>query len=149
MSMHERTGQRDLTYSRWHRSVSTARFLGALRAAALTAIDVDWCEVCCYCNEPLALIETQESRRGPKKAHITTKLGERAEIPVFSVAYVVSEDRTDITEFSVRQLWPITEVTPTALDPPSYAGWLESLRLPHYAQRSLNGQRCGPSSNAA
>ena len=140
MSMRERTGVRDLLYSQWHRADRTRRFLGPVRAVKLTAIDIDWCETCCWCSEPLALVETQESRH-TKSAVITTALGRRAGLPVFSVGYTANADRTDITEFSVREIWP-NQGLETVLTPLDYALWLEGLRTAHFAGRAQGGGLC-------
>jgi len=123
MSHAERSGKRDLTYSGWHRPASIRRYLGFRVASLLTVIDIDWCEACGYCGEPMALIETQEGNRPPKSAPIMRRLAERAGLPAFSVSYVV-EDAL-IVAFRVRDLNGGDE---QRLAPQEYADWLVSLR---------------------
>ena len=57
MSLKERYGKRDLTYSSWHRPESISRFLEKRYAYNLDFIDLDAIEYCHFCKEPLALIE--------------------------------------------------------------------------------------------
>jgi len=81
----ELTGTRDLTFSRWHRSLPRD----------CTWIDIDSCHYCHYCRSPLALFElvrsadedslTESCRR--KTASITECIGLRLKIPVFKIAY--------------------------------------------------------------
>lgn len=130
MSQNERTGVRDLLYSRWHRSASISRFIGLKVAAIIKTVDIDWCEACHWCDEPVALIETQRSQRGPKRASVTQKLAERAKMPAYSVAYEPSADGADISGFTVRQIAPY-EGDVRRMLPPDYAFWLVSLRNDH------------------
>jgi hypothetical protein len=139
VSQAERTGVRDLTYSRWHRADSIRRYLPPTTAAKLTAIDVDWCEACCFCFTPLALIETQVSTAPPKKAAITRALALMAGIGAFSVSIVRAPDGDDIAMFRFQSLTeddaPIRD-----MQPPVYALFLWSLRDQH---------RCRGTENAA
>jgi hypothetical protein len=141
MSYHERTGIRDLLYSRWHRPDSIRRFLGLARAVKLHAIDVDWCEACCYCSRPLALVETQEAGRS-KSAKVTTYLGQMAGLPVYTIGYTANTERTDLLCFAVRQLLP-QQTVEEILTPCEMAEWLEALRIPHFALRARSGS-CPP-----
>lgn len=130
MSMHERTGTRDLLYSGWHRPRSIERFLGPRVATLVKVIDIDWCEACHWCDEPIALIETQQSSRAPKSARITVKLAQRADLAAYSVSYEPNGAGDDIDMFRVRQLHPETgEVVD--LKPKTYARWLWALRRTH------------------
>ena len=131
MSQRERTGSRDLTYSRWHRMENIKRFLPLRIAACLKVIDIDWCEACQHCSEPLALIETQAGDRPPKPARISANLAQRAQIEAYSVSYVVEGD--DIAWFRVHRLWPV-ELTERRLSPDEYAGFLWSLRERHICE---------------
>lgn len=130
MSQRERTGQRDLTYSRWHRQESTRRFLGVSIAAKLTAIDIDWCEACAFCSTPLALIETQRSGAAPKSARITRELAYRADLAAYSVSYAVDSDG-EISAFRVQSIHPESDLV-QEMSPFDYAGWLWALRQQHY-----------------
>lgn len=124
MTMEERSGVRKLTYSQWHRPQSIRRFLGFRVASWLTVIDIDWCEYCGSCKEPVALIETQEGNRPPKDAPVMRRLAHRADLPAYSVSYVV-EDAL-ITSFRVRDL--NGGVGELRLTPDKYAAFLVSLR---------------------
>lgn len=127
MSQRERTGRRDLTYSRWHRIDSVRRYLPVRIAWRLTAIDIDWCEACCYCSKPLALVETQVSDRCPKDATITAALARSAGIPAFSVSVVYDGD--EVCGFRVRDL--LTAGPVRDMEPVAYAWFLWSLRDGH------------------
>lgn len=86
MPLEEITGTRDLTFSKWHRSNVTAD---------CSWIDIDCCHYCRYCSSLLALFElvrspdddslTETCRR--KVVAITERLGIRAGVPVFKIAY--------------------------------------------------------------
>lgn len=134
MSQGERTGIRDLLYSRWHRYASIKRFVGIRVAAQLKVIDIDWCEACNACDMPVALIETQCSESKPKPARITTNLARLAGVPAYSVSYTRSDDGEDIELFQVQQIAPeIGDVL--SMLPSVYAYWLWSLRDSHRCQR--------------
>ncbi len=130
MSATERTGVRDLLYSGWHRVGCLRRYLGTTAAAKVCAIDIDWCEYCCYCGEPVALIETQQSTAAPKSARVTRRLAQLAGIPAYSVSYEATAGGDDIARFQVRQIAPSVGVT-TEHDPHAYARWLMWLRSIH------------------
>lgn len=131
MSMDERSGKRSLTYSAWHRPNSIRRFLGIRVASWLTVIDIDWCEYCGSCKEPVALIETQEGNRPPKDAPVMRRLAEKAGIPAYSVSYVV-EDAL-IVEFRCRELVP--GAVEQRLSEQEYADFLVSLRCCHSIEK--------------
>lgn len=135
MSNNERTFKRDLLYSQWHRPDSTKRYIGKRLATLLKQIDIDWCEACYWCDEPVTLIETQKSKNGPKSASITSKLGIRADLPVYSVAYVATDDGDDIQAFDMRQLVPTVSIV-KRMSPKEYTYWLLSLRDDHHAASS-------------
>lgn len=129
MSMDERTGVRDLSYSRWHRPASMRRFVDHRTASMATVIDIDWCEYCCLCSEPLALIETQAGDRPPKSAKVTVKLAKRAGLPAFSVSFVKGDDG-DVTAFRWRMLHPTLTVE-RRYTPGEYALFITELRHGH------------------
>lgn len=84
MSRQERYGDRDLTFSAWHRTLSND----------CTAIDVDFLEYCRYCRTPLALIEiARDVGQETKPTSVLAKLGERADVPVYCVLYTASDGR--------------------------------------------------------
>lgn len=129
MSDNERTGVRDLTYSRWHRANHMKQFVGHKAAWDCGVVDIDWCEYCRACNAPLALIETQHSSAPPKAARITTTLAKMAGLLAFSVSYT-TDDTGEIVGFRVQRLAP-TETDVEDMDPARYARWLVMLRTDH------------------
>jgi hypothetical protein len=142
MSQHERSGFRSLIYSGWHRTSALRALIGPVRSARLTMIDIDSCEACCQCREPVALIETAHTIREPKNAPITALLARKAGIPAFSVSFYGEIDRTrcgacgrddergEITQFMLRQLEPPSPWT-RLMTPVQYAEFLEGLRDGH------------------
>ena len=142
MSDGERTGFRTLVYSRWHRVSRIRSLIGAVRAAKLTMIDIDSCEACAYCGEPVALIETAHTTKEPKAAPITAFLAARAGILAFSVSYYGDiershcdgcgrdDERGEPTQFLVRQIQP-ADPWVKLMSPTQYAEFLESLRDGH------------------
>ena len=128
MSMHERTGKRDLTYSAWHRPESLKQYLGNYQAQQLHVIDIDWCEYCPRCYMPLALIETQHGDRPPKRAYVTERLAQLLGIPLWSVSYITDTDGT-IIAFRRQILWP--KAPEERVTPALYARWLADLRTGH------------------
>lgn len=128
MSHEERTGVRSLLYSGWHRPRSTRRYVGAVTAAKLCMIDIDACEYCCMCGEPLALIETQVSTAPPKRARVTERLSTLADIPAYSVS--IEEQDAEPVLFRVQQRIP-TLSSVRDLTPREYAQFLWSLRDHH------------------
>lgn len=126
MTTYERTGTRDLTYSKWHRNVGG--HLDARQVHQLAAIDVDFCEYCVWCYQPLALIEVQRSTARPKSAKVTTALARAAGIEAYSVSFW-TDDSDVIAGFKVADLLaaaPVAELTP-----PEYATWLLAVRGGH------------------
>lgn len=129
MSEHERTGFRDLDYSRWHRTASIKRFLPEREAYELAMIDIDGCEYCRWCKAPLALIEVKR-RGGNRSCTVTRNLANEAGVPGFIVTYDV--DDGDIREFRWQRIAP--DLTPILIwSPHMYASWLWSLRQAHRA----------------
>lgn len=130
MSAKERTGSRDLTYSRWHREDNIRRYgLNRRQAYMLGVIDIDFCEYCRFCSTPLALIETQVSTNPPKRAPVMTRLARMASVPAYSVSIELDADG-EPAMFRSRRLHPplnaVAERTPDL-----YAWWLLSLRTDH------------------
>lgn len=130
MSMKERTGVRPLIYSAWHRVENLKRYLGVVAASRVSMIDIDACEYCCQCGEPLALIETEKTDRPqPKRAPVTRALARRAGIAAYSVAYSVDADG-QIESFRVQQIQPHGDWV-NFMWPPDYAAFLQQLRTHH------------------
>lgn len=95
MSDHERYGQRDMLFSRWHRSLDTSyKFL-----------DVDWVEFCHVCSEPLAVVEiAQDVGQKWKPTTVLERLAKRSKLPAFCILY--QADGTTITGARVRRVFP-------------------------------------------
>lgn len=85
MSLEERTGFRDMTFSKWHRTLP----------ADCTWIDIDCCQFCHYCGSLLAVFELVRSPDEDslldvclrKQSAITERVGLQLGIPAFKVAY--------------------------------------------------------------
>ena len=129
MSDKERYGERDLTYSWWHRTASIGRFLPSFEAWRCGMVDIDDVEYCRWCYEPLALIElAQDVGQTYKPAAVTENLAIRAEIPAYLCFYTVSE--SDITRFRVTSLTD-GEYVDKILTPSEYAWFLSSFHESH------------------
>lgn len=126
MSLHERTGARDLTYSRWHRPDSIGRYIDRRAASQLTMIDIDAVEVCAHCRRPIALIETKHSAAQVIAATFTVALAQMAGIRAYLVRYR-TDDTDDIVGFRVQQLEPFCEDS-VDWTPQQYADFLVRLR---------------------
>ena len=135
----EKYGNRDLTYSAWHRRQSTARYIGLENAQLLAMIDLDvalWVEYDDKTKEPVGLIETaQDIGQGNKPSTVTRKLAERAELPAYVVLYKLSHipnpaahEQSDIESFRVKRIHPNPEREWRILDPQSYAECLLKMR---------------------
>ena len=74
----ERYGHRDLTFSRWHRTLGDH----------VTCIDMDFLEYCRRCRQPLAFIETaRDVGQGFKPTTVQKKTAEQANVPAYCVLY--------------------------------------------------------------
>ncbi len=98
MSRHERYGTRDLTFSRWHRTLSNDA----------TCIDLDFCEYCNHCKKPLALIETaRDVGQAFKPTTILRELAKQADIPAWLILYTIREDSPHgIGSCKIKSVWP-------------------------------------------
>lgn len=132
MSERERTYERDLMYSAWHRTDALKRYIAQRDAFDCAVIDIDWCEYCRKCRQPIALMEAQCSAGAPKEASITCAVARRAGLAAYSISYSLTTDELDIEWFRVRQLVPVrTDVE--RLLPEEWARRLFDLRLEHEA----------------
>jgi hypothetical protein len=86
-------------YNDWHR-----QFEG------LAGIDLDFCEVCPKCYEPLAVKETCFDKNQQFKATTLTKMvGDRLKIPAFLIFYTPLDN--DTMKFRIKRVSePITEI---------------------------------------
>lgn len=129
MSLAERYGTRDLTYSKWHRPPSIRRYLDDRTATDLSWIDIDCCEYCERCKEPLALLElAQDVGQSTKPTVVTKNLAIRARISAYLVFYKVLNG--DIVSFRLRQIAPRRNAEKN-LTPAQFAVFLAGLRKDH------------------
>lgn len=141
MSQEERFDTRDRTYSKWHRRMSTGRFVGIETAQTLAMIDLDaslYVEYDDKSKEPLALIETAIDRgQNYKCATVTKNLARRCApvVPALILLYKISDSMNphgdgafDIEEFRVRKIWPEPETSWKIFTPQEWAEWLVRLR---------------------
>lgn len=145
MSDGERTGWRTLKYSGWHRVKSLSRFTTKRVASEVAMIDIDACEYCRRCSQPLALIETAESRGEPKAARVTQALAALAGIEAYSVSYWSDGpdpdcercskpmSYADIVGFKVRRIQPYDPAV-VVMSPVDYTNFLLDLRFGHQCQ---------------
>lgn len=124
----ERNGTRDLTYSEWHRTKSLGRYVGQRAAYECSTIDIDWCEYCRRCGEPLALLEMTCGSK-PKHAPVMTRLAKRADVPGYSLSYE-TDDHGEIVLFHLRHLTPSDDRSFT-FTAGEWAMWLVGLRERH------------------
>ena len=136
MSYEERTGIRSLLYSGWHRVESTGLLIGRVAASKLHMIDIDACEYCCYCREPVALMELQCSTSPPKPAPVMSRLAWMAGVSAWSVSVEPSTSSPPtVARFQVQQqLVPVVS-TVTVMSPHEYASWLLALRDQHMCRK--------------
>lgn len=123
MTRDERFGERDLTYSRWHRSLEDE----------LTYIDIDACEYCENCREPLALIETaMDVGQSFKATTVMRNLAKLAGIPAFLALYAEFEGSMN---FRFRQVSPIYDPDWREMNGPEFADVLRFLRKDHECRK--------------
>ena len=139
MSQEARWGQRDLSYSAWHRVRSIARFVGLEAAQSLKMVDQDvtlYLELDGPTREPLALIEVAlDTGQGEKPASSMARLAARAGLPAFVVLYKKASNinpadrgQFDIAQFRVRRVWPSPEHVWRTLSPEEWAQALLRIR---------------------
>jgi hypothetical protein len=119
----------DLYLDVWHRQEHLAQYLGPRRAGLVHLIDIDCCEYCNLCSEPVALIETKDIRAASKSGKVTAKLASRALLPAWLVEYTVADDA--IEGFRVTPWHPVGQA-PRDLTPGEFADWLWDLRTDHW-----------------
>jgi len=122
MTRRERYGTRDLAYSGWHR----------LLEDDLTYIDIDGCEYCRRCREPLALIETaRDVGQDYKATTVLRRLAVRAGLPAYLVLYRL--DGTGVEGFRVQQLLS-GDVRYRSMTTEAFSDLLRSLRRAHHCE---------------
>ena len=132
MSLEEKSGRRDLSYSKWHRPDSIGRFVGGKAAAnRLSMFDIDAVELCAECNEPLAIFELVQDHGQPmrKSTYWLEACARRMEVEAYLVFYRVAEDG-DVVRFTTRRLLPEPSRF-KRMTPAGYAAFLVALRRRH------------------
>lgn len=135
----ERWGERDLSYSAWHRVRSIARYVGVEAAQSLKMVDQDatlYLELDDATREPLALVEVAiDTGQGEKPASSMARLAQRANLPAFVVLYKRANNpnpadrrQFDIERFRVRRIWPHPEQSWRILKPEEWAKALLQIR---------------------
>lgn len=97
MSRYERTGQRDLTFSAWHRTLPHH----------CTAIDLDFLEYCQRCRAPLALIEIATGHHHRRKpTTVLRRLAQEAGVRAYLILYDVAETESGMENLRVARVEP-------------------------------------------
>lgn len=105
MSEHERTGIRDLAYSRWHRVASFSRYMPVEHARLCTMIDMDANEYCSSCGRALAFCETAFDTGNHKATWVLRCAALQAQTTGWLV-YYRKDERDDMAGFRIRQIAP-------------------------------------------
>jgi hypothetical protein len=112
MSRHERWGERDLAFSRWHRSLE----------GDLDWIDLDYVGYCHTCREPLFVMELARYVGQTHKATtVTRKIADRLDVPALLVFYEKEGDA--IVRFRVQRVAPRWSDTYT-VEPRGLEEWI-------------------------
>lgn len=139
MSQEERYGERDLSYSAWHRVRSIARFVGPEKAQSLKMVDQDvtlYLELDSLTREPLALVEVAvDVGQREKPVSSMARLAAKCGLPAYVALYKVSRSpnpadrrQRDIDGFRVRRVWPAPEHEWRSLTPTQWANGLLQIR---------------------
>lgn len=151
--MQEKYYNRDLSYSIWHRHPNLPK--------DISWIDIDACEYCDICKEPLALIELAiDVGQEEKPFTVTKKLAEKANIEAYLVLYKLDFDNPikkysknaqgnkvkiihyPVISFRVKQIFPKhTKFYHLSLD--RYQKFLTDMRYKHRC-RSVYEQQDRP-----
>lgn len=135
----ERYSTRDLTYSAWHRRLSTRRFVGIEKAQSLAMIDLDGALYIEYddgSKRPVALIETAiDVGQQYKAASVVMNLAKMSGLPCYCVLYKCANDPNpanplmpDISQFRIKRLWPKPDREWRQLEPNEWAHALLKIR---------------------
>ena len=138
MPQEEKYGNRRLTYSAWHRSASTRRFVGS-QTRALAMIDLDhilWIEYEDTTKWPLALIEEAEDvGQDQKPSTVTENLATMARLPALVVLWKPGSESNpadpqwpDIEGFRVKRICPGPRMGWRIMTPEEYAQMLLRMR---------------------
>lgn len=130
MSRWEQTGNRDMGFSRWHRS-----FMPDNHAI----IDNDWTGFCPDCHQPIYLLELAlDSGQSHKTATVTKNLAKLAGLPAYVVLYRNNSEGV-AEHFRYQELYPCTQSGFTPVTPEELLGIWRCDRQIHAGQcdRSL------------
>ena len=121
MSRYERYGYRNLTFSRWHRTLPDH----------CTTIDIDFLEYCRQCHKPLALIEiAQDVGQDYKPTTVLKALSRLANIPAFLIFYEIKIENELIGNCRWQRIWPEpTALTPMTMD--QIGKWIVNIHNGH------------------
>lgn len=132
----ELTGERDLTYSRWHRLLSHEH----------TMIDLDAVEYCHIggCYKPILFVETARYNGRPKGVTVLRNVAAAANVKAICVLYTLSSELCEckpssalaecghgIESFRVRRVFPDEQQESTVLTPQQFAASLLANRYEH------------------
>lgn len=125
----EKYGTRDLTYSKWHRTLDDE----------LTYIDLDCIEYCADCKHPLVLIElARDVGQSYKATTVMRNLASKAGLPAYLVFYRVSNgDLGPIDLFRVKQVSPTFDQEQRKMTPDEYSQFLRSFRGQHQCRKPI------------
>lgn len=133
MSREERYGERDLTYSGWHRTIEDEH-------EPLDYIDLDAVEYCHECKKPLALIElAQDIGQQHKTTTVTRNLAKLASLSAYLVFYRTGLEG-QIQNFRVKMVSPQWGEEEN-MTPNEYAAFLFSLREKHKEEKRELAER--------
>jgi hypothetical protein len=121
----EKFGTRDLSYNHWHRELIREGF---------GMIDIDSVQMCTFCQEPLALIETAADvgqSLSSKKAFGTAKLARRANLPAYVILYKPNTDNTSIVGVKILQIVPERKYFSIGTTPEEWRMFLLQMHLDH------------------
>lgn len=153
----------DVAYSEEHRW--RLRELYQRIGHRIDVADRDWTEFCHHCKEPIAIIEQVRDVGQDildKATTVTRKLAQRADVPAFLMAWRVERgldlqaeiDRlmarvmeiqtsSPITQFKVRQIYPVGPRKVKSLEPDDYWKHIYMLHRDHHrtcARAAANGE---------
>jgi len=126
VSLHERSGERDLTYSGWHRTLP----------ARCSMMDLDGLEFCAKCKAPLALIETAYNIGQFKPTTVTAKLAELAGLPAYLIMYTTDNEQLGMCK--VYRVKPGSRTAAWNATPKMLGEWITGIHDNHSCTN--NGQ---------
>lgn len=122
MTLYERTGTRDLTFSRWHRTLRPD----------LHWIDVDHVAYCARCKRILYIAEICFDNGQYKATTVTRKLANGLGVPGLLIRYR-KDDADELKEFVITKIAP-TFSAPVTVAPPALAEWFERQHDDHVCE---------------